>query len=98
MQDNFFNRTRPLAARLGDYIAAGRPIITTELPEVAKALSECALLAKPNPKDFASKILTAIRDHDLRRELSKRARELAETKYCWKFRAKTLEKVYHQYL
>lgn len=98
MQDNFFNRTRPLALRLGDYIAAGRPIITTELPEVAKALSECALLTKSNPKDFASKILTAIGDPDLRTELGKRARELAETKFSWKTRARTLEKIYHQYL
>ncbi|MDH5771086.1 MAG: glycosyltransferase, partial [Candidatus Bathyarchaeota archaeon] len=98
MQDNFFSRTRPLALRLGDYIAAGRPIITTELPEIAKALSECALLAKPNPKDFASKILAIIRNLDLRKELGKRARELAETDFSWKIRAKTLERIYHQYL
>jgi len=98
MKDNIFNRARwPL--RLGDYLAAGRPIIATDLPEIKKVVSECGLLAKPNdPKDFASKILEIITDQDLREKMAKRARELAERNFSWQILANQLGKIYNQYV
>ena len=98
LQDNLRNRARwPL--RLGDYIAAGRPVIATDLPGIAKVVHNCGLLAKPgDAKDFACKILKIIEDIDLSKEMGKRAREIAETKHSWQIVAKQLEKVYHGYL
>jgi len=99
LQDNIYDRVRSQGLRLSDYIAAGRPVVATGLPEITKAMSECALLAKlDDPEDFASKVLKLIGDLSLREELGKRARKLAETEYSWQVVAKKLEQVYHQYL
>jgi len=98
MLDNMFNRARwPL--RLGDYLAAGRPIVATALPEIEKVVGKCGFLSKPgNPEDFANKILEIIRDADLRKQMGKRARELAEKKYSWRILARKLLNAYRQYL
>jgi glycosyltransferase involved in cell wall biosynthesis len=98
LPDTLFDRARwPL--RLGDYLAAGRPIVATSLPEIEKIVSECGLLAKiGDPEDFADKILSIISDPDLREEMGKRARGLAETRYSWKRIAKQLERAYRHYL
>jgi len=98
MHDNLFNRARcPL--RLGDYLAVGRPIVATALPEIEKVVNECGLLARPgDPVDFADKILNIVRDPDLCKQWGKRARELAETKYSWRTFARKLEKAYRVYL
>ena len=99
LQDNIFDRVRSQGLRLSDYIATGRPVVATGLPEITKAMSECALLAKPDdPEDFASKVLRLMGDPNLREELGKRARKLAETEYSWQIVAKKLEQAYHQYL
>ena len=98
MRDSVFNRARwPL--RLGAYLAAGRPIVATALPEIEKVVSECGLLAEPgDPEDFARKLLDVVGDRDLRKKMGKRARELAETRYSWQLLAKQLERVYRHYL
>jgi len=99
LQDNIYDRVRSQGLRLSDYIAAGRPVVATGLPEITKAMSECALLAKPDdPEDFASKVLKFMGDLNLREELGKRARKLAEAKYSWQIVAKKLEQAYYQYL
>lgn len=97
-QDTLFNRAAcPL--RLCDYLAAGRPVIATALPEIKKIVHNCGFLARPgDPEDFADKILSIISDPDLREEMGKRARELAETRYSWQILAKQLERAYRHYL
>jgi len=96
--DNLFNRARwPL--RLGDYLAAGRPVVATALPEIEKVVSGCGFLARPgDPEDFADKILEIVRDPDLCKQMGSRARGLAETKYSWRIFARKLEKAYRVYL
>jgi len=97
MQDTLFNRAAtPL--RLCDYLAAGRPIIATALPEIEKIVCDCGFLARPgDPEDLADKILNIIGKPNLCKRMGKRARELAETKYSWRIAAKQLEKVYDQF-
>jgi len=94
MQDTIFDRARsPL--RLGDYLAAGRPIIATALPEVEKIVSHCGLVAAPNDaKDFGEKLSKILQNADLSEEMGKRARELAERKYSWQILAQKLEQIY----
>jgi glycosyltransferase involved in cell wall biosynthesis len=98
MQDNLYNRSRhPL--RLMDYLAAGRPIIATALPEIARVVHKCGLVAKPSdPSDFACKILKVAKDPDFRKCMGRHARELAEKKYSWHLIVKQLEKMYSKYL
>ena len=98
MQDKMFNRVRwPL--RLGDYLAAGRPIIATDLPIIREVVNGCGSLAKPgDPEDFANKLSEIVRDRDLGAEMGKKARRLAESKYSWKIAAQQLEKAYDRYL
>lgn len=98
MQDVSFNRVaHPL--RLFDYLAAGRPVIATALPELGKIVRECGLLAKPDdPDDFADKILELAENPNLRDKLGKRARELAETRYSWRIGAGQLENAYRHHL
>ena len=99
LQDKPMDRVRSQGIVMGDYIAAGRPMIATGLSEITKTISECAFLTKhDDPEDFASKVLKLMGDLNLREELGKRARKLAETKYSWQIVAKKLEQVYHQYL
>jgi len=99
MRDSPFDRARPPAIRLGDYLAAGRPVIATALPENEKVVGKCGFLAKPgDPEDFANKILEALRNPDLCREMGERARELAEREYSWQILAKQLEKLYNRYV
>jgi glycosyltransferase involved in cell wall biosynthesis len=97
MQDLSFNRiAQPL--RLLDYLAAGRPVIATALPELGKIVRECGLLAKPgDPDDFADKILILVDNPNLRDKMGKRARELAETRYSWRIAAEQLDKAYCRY-
>lgn len=94
MQNTIFDHARwPL--RLGDYLATGRPIIATALPEVEKIVSQCGLVATPNDaKDFGEKLLKILQDAELSHEMGKRARELAEKKYSWQILAKKLDQIY----
>ncbi len=80
-------------ARLGDYLAAGRPIVATAIGEVEKVMREnkCGLLAKPNdPLDFADKILELLNEPQLREDMGRRGREIAEQKLSWQIVTKQL--------
>jgi glycosyltransferase involved in cell wall biosynthesis len=81
--------------RLGDYLATGRPIIATALPQVTNIINGCGLLAKlGDPNDFAKKIIDLKNDPSLRDRLGKMARYKALTKYSWNAIASRLEKIY----
>lgn len=98
MRDSTYNRARsPL--RLGDYLAAGRPVVSTALPEIEKIVNECGYVARPgDPDDFAHKILEVTNNPSMCKKLGRRARELAERRYSWKILAQRLEKIYDHYL
>ena len=98
MHDNLWTRTRtPL--RLYDYLSAGRPIVSTCLPEIAKLIQACGLLAIPgDPDDFAERVLTLIENPDLRKEMGRRGRELVVDRYSWQICTRRLEKVYSRFL
>lgn len=98
LQDTIFDRARH-HIRLGDYLAAGRPVITTALPQMKKMVLGCGCLSKPDdPEDLARKILRVVQNPDLREKMGKRARELAESKYSWKTIAEHLEDFYKRFL
>jgi len=83
--------------RLGDYLAAGRPIVATAMAEVTNVIQDCncGLVARPNdPEGFAEKILDLISRPQWCEELGRSARKAAETKYYWGTIATKLENAY----
>jgi glycosyltransferase involved in cell wall biosynthesis len=82
--------------RLGDYLAAGKPIVAGDIGEVSNILREsgCGLLAKPGDSEsYAEKILEMLEDSNHWEELGRRARQTAE-KYSWSLIADSMENCY----
>jgi len=84
--------------RLGDYLAAGRPILGAAVGELTTVLPKgCGVLFKPGDHlDLASKILALIQDESRLCEMGKEARCLAENEYSWRNIAKHLESIYRK--
>lgn len=82
--------------RLLDYMAMGKLVIATDLPEIRKMLKDCGLLTEPNdPKDLADKIMDAIENLDSWKEKANIARERIIRYYSWPQIAEELEKHYY---
>lgn len=82
-------------ARLGDFMALGKPIVTNKSGDVWKILEDnkAGLVANlSDENDFVSKINTLLEDTALVKKFSQKAMELAKTKYSWDFLAKRLIK------
>jgi len=70
--------------KIYQYIRAGRPIVATRLLTHTQVLNdEVALLTSATPEAFATGVLDAISNPVRARELGRRARELADTKYSY---------------
>lgn len=79
-------------ARLGDYLSAGRPVVSNDIgDEAGKFISEnnCGLLAKPNDiSEFSDNIMTLLNNPEMMDKIGKNNRALAESKASWEFIAK----------
>jgi glycosyltransferase involved in cell wall biosynthesis len=87
------SRTSPLA--LYEYLAAGRPIVASDLPALREVLTDgaTALLVDPDsPTAFAGAIERLIADRRLAEALARRAFEAAGA-YSWEERARRLGEV-----
>ncbi len=70
--------------KIYQYIRAGRPIVATRLLTHTQVLNdEVAILTSATPEAFATGVLDAISNPVRARELGRRARELADTKYSY---------------
>ncbi len=98
MRDSIIERARwPI--RIGDYLAAGRPIIATAIGEVSRIMQEwqCGIGVPPNDPDaFAQAISTLLEDSIMREEMGIRARKAAENEYAWPQIAEQLESAYQK--
>lgn len=96
LEDNIFERARwPI--RLGDYLAAGRPIVASAVGEAGNVVERegCGVVARPDdPRDFADKILMLLENDGLSEELGRRGRRAAEETYAWPKIALTMEQIY----
>lgn len=82
--------------RFGDYLAAKRPIVATDIGEVGFVIkhNECGLVASIDDyKDFAEKTITLLDDKELADELANNARNFAEEN-DWMKIAKDMEYIY----
>jgi glycosyltransferase involved in cell wall biosynthesis len=86
--------------KLGDYLAAGRPIVANNTGDLGRlVIQERVGLAVPDtPEAFAVAIKQLFDDTALADEMGRRGRTLAETKLDWRFLARDLEIFYGQIL
>jgi len=90
--DTPFNRARwPI--KLGDYMAAGRPVVACDIGELGRVVREheIGLLADADMSGFAGHVLELLRDAPRADELGARARRVAEEHYDWRVLAERLE-------
>ncbi|MEW6241654.1 MAG: glycosyltransferase family 4 protein [Chloroflexota bacterium] len=84
-----------------EYMAAGRPMIASNLPIVRELAREDvdALLFSPNdPDDLARQVLALLNDFELSKRLAGSASARALTKFTWHEAQKKLGKVYERLL
>lgn len=86
--------------KLGDYLAAGRPIVTNSTNDLGRLVADerLGLIAEDTPESFAGAIKQLFDDDSLGVELGRRGRELAESKLDWGFLAADLERFYEDTL
>jgi glycosyltransferase involved in cell wall biosynthesis len=96
MSDAVVERAR-FPGRLGVYLAAGKPIVSNAVGEVAAILEKygCGLTSEPSNIDaFAESIVRILRDGALQTKLGENARKIAENKYSWNKIAQSLDRLY----
>ncbi|MEK6751213.1 MAG: glycosyltransferase family 4 protein [Chloroflexota bacterium] len=87
--------------KLLEYMAAGRPMLASNMPIVRELVREDvdALLFSPNdPEDLARRTLALLNDFELSKRLAESASERALTKFTWHESQKKLVKVYEKLL
>jgi glycosyltransferase involved in cell wall biosynthesis len=79
--------------KLGDYLAAGRPIVATALGDLVPIFKEHAigLTAVPGTEDFARKAIEMLNDPDRSEKCGQMARQVAEKSLDWGILAGQLE-------
>ena len=85
------NQASPV--KLFDYMAAGRPIVASDIDVVREIVSDsgCAILTSPdNDEDWAKAILSLISDQQLRMFMAERGRQYAVEHYDRKILTKSL--------
>ena len=84
-----------------EYMAAGRPLLASNMPIVRELVREDvdALLFAPNdPDDLARQTLALLNDLELSKRLARSASERALSKFTWHESQKKLVKVYEKLL
>ena len=83
--------------RLGDYLSAGRPIVSNAVGEVKHYLEKynAGLTSKPRDvKGYSDNIIRVLKDDKLAKRISKNARNLAEGELDWQRISQKLLHVY----
>jgi glycosyltransferase involved in cell wall biosynthesis len=82
-----------------EYMAAGRPLLASNMPIVRELVREDmdALLFSPNdPNDLARQVITLLNDFELSKRLAQSASERVLSKFTWHESQKKLGKVYQK--
>jgi glycosyltransferase involved in cell wall biosynthesis len=82
--------------KLGDYMAAGRPVVTNPVGDSGRMIQEegIGLVAEETPAAFADAICTLLSDSEMRNAMGQKARQLAETRFSWRTRATVINELY----
>ena len=84
--------------KLSDFMAAGRPIVATDVGDLGALLRREPIgrLAPDEPGALAEAVLSLLADEQEREQLGRNARQVAETKLAWSLMAERLEQFYLQ--
>ena len=85
--------------KIAEYLACGKPIVTSLVGEVRSMAGGCAVMAKEG--DFyslAEGILRLLKDSNLRERLAGAARDRVEKKYNWNYSTDSLLRAYKRIL
>ncbi len=81
--------------KIYSYLDSGKAILATRIPSHTQVLNdEVAILAPPEPEEFAKGMKRLADDENLRREIGERARKLAREKYSLSVFEKTVHDLY----
>jgi len=85
-----------LPMKLNDYMAAGRPVVTTHVGELGDLVTHWGfgLVADDSADDLASMVILLERDQELRATLGRRARQVAEVEFSWRRAGEALDRFY----
>lgn len=82
--------------KIVEYLASGKPIVASSVGEVVQMINGCGILVEPgNYKELADQIIRLLSDENLRKELSKKARQRAEQQYNWSNTVEKIERAYN---
>jgi len=87
--------------KLFEYMAMGKPIITSELPWIREAVSEKEAIILKDPTDrgrFSKAMLHLLEDEKHAKYIAGNSRKLALEKYSWEKVAESMEHVYRTVL
>lgn len=95
MSDSNANRGR-LPLKLTDYLAIGRPVVATAVGDVPAIFQEgsIGLLSPAEPEAFAAATLRLYQGEQLREDMGRQARRLAEERFDWAILTSQLESYY----
>lgn len=82
-------------------MATGRPVIATSVGGLKEVVEErkTGLLVPPgSARELAEAVVTLLQDEALRREMGRRAREVAEERYSWSIVSEQIVRVYEEVL
>jgi glycosyltransferase involved in cell wall biosynthesis len=79
-------------------LAAGKPVLTTNLGEIARIVREenCGVIVERPAPELLAETIKQLRDPAFRATLSINARRAAQNKYNWNVAAATLLSIYQQ--
>ncbi|MEM3065813.1 MAG: glycosyltransferase family 4 protein [Nitrososphaerota archaeon] len=73
-----------LTTKIFDYIAAGKPVVATNVGGIKRAFSDAAIIVKPRDHvQLAEAIIQLLKDEQLRSKLEQNAIRLAEVTFNW---------------
>ena len=86
---------RSTAAKIMEYMAVGKPIVSFDLPEHRFSARDAALYAVPGDElDFAKKVAELIDSPQKRREMGEYGQRRIEIELAWSYQAKNLLRAY----
>jgi len=95
LSDNLANKAR-FPGRIGDYLAAGKPIVSNEVGDAGTLIKEYNLgvITKPTPDEYASGIISALQQPQNLAIWSRNARKMAEERLSFDILSKEFEHIY----
>lgn len=87
--------------KLFNYFMAGLPVLATDLPEIAEIIRDTGagqVVADNGVEAIARAVEGLVNSSELRQDMSRRARSVAETRYNWGVESEQLLRVYDRVL